>query len=127
MRIIEAPMGCCGMLEAYGFSEFRYVMGLDGKTRYQPPTEDETQKYFMEIERAQRINKRNCVLISLSSSQELPLKVAKENGYSVILEFYNPNSGNQVYLLTKILWADRDEYRNDPDVGHAADDEEDDE
>jgi hypothetical protein len=101
MKIVQKPMECCGMLAADGFS-------FDSNDR-RTSTLDR-QIYFDQIDAAQKEWTRSCAIISLSSAQGAVIEEAKRNGFVIIHEFYNPNSGNKVFLMTKTLWKDREDY-----------------
>jgi hypothetical protein len=117
VKIVHKPMECCGMLAADGFS------WTDDDGRERRTTAEERQAYFERILEAQRDWLRSCALISLSSDQETVLKEARANGFEVIHEFYNPNSGNQVYLLVKSLWKTSGEYRKERELAAEAEEE----
>jgi hypothetical protein len=106
-KIVDRPMTCCGMLEASGFND---IVKDELGTRY--ANDNDRLGFFAAIEQAQVEDKRNCALISLSDDQPSALAQAKQHGYRVVFEFYNPNSGNKVYLLTKLLWEDTNEYEH---------------
>jgi hypothetical protein len=103
MTIEQKPMGCCGMLSASGFTYDEN----DDKLH-----EDDREEFFDRIFEAQQEYDRSCALISLSSRQPAEIEHAKKRGFKIIHEFFNPNSGNTVYLMTHTLWKTYDEYLN---------------
>jgi hypothetical protein len=105
--IQDMPMSCCGMLEAQGFSS---VVHEPGNAHY--ANDADREEFFKRIDKHQREGTRNCALISLSEEQKDALRQAKKSGFQIVFEFYNPNSGNQVYLLTKTLWSDDQDYQS---------------
>jgi hypothetical protein len=123
--IEDKPMSCCGLVMGSGFDKSirETPPSVDPKTnsyifgKYRYPNKSDFESMFLELEDYKEDFGRNCALISLSSEQKTALEVAKQRGYKVIFEFYNPNSGNQVYLLVKTRWDSFEEYRASEDNG----------
>lgn len=109
VRIDDWPMQCCGMLLASNFhgvpmnSNENYLYD-ELKRRYLPKTDEDWKLDFDKIKSAQETNGRNCALISLSSDQKTARAQAEKNDFKQIFEFYNPNSGNMVYLYVHLLY-----------------------
>ena len=120
-KIVRRPMTCCGLLEAYGFSEpyqrgVREVLFMDGprtiphritadsdqvKKRLQLVIEDQTSNIWHPL---------NCALISLADIQLTQIREAEAAGFVKVFEFWNPNSGNKVGLYTHTLWKNEEEF-----------------
>ena len=111
--ITDSPMGCCGMLEASSWSELMYPMTDNvPKPRY-PESVADYQSRFDKVDIAMGDFERNCTLISLSVSDQLNIiELAKKNGYQIVFEFYNPNSGSQVVLMTKVKYKSKEDYND---------------
>jgi hypothetical protein len=119
-RIEDRPMTCCGMQQAQGFSDSVVIPGgiknRWGDYPQRTPTEADLRELFVRLDSAQESNERNVSMITLSSDQPTAKRIAEENGYVVIQEFYNPNSENQVFIMTKTKYANKAEYdANRPD------------
>jgi hypothetical protein len=119
---VDAPMKCCGlgtgqelttMVDTGEYRANRWHAGyFDSVMR--PCTEDDIKARLKKLREYADGNNRNCVMITLSSEQERTWKaktVAEEEGFRCVHEFYNPNSGNQVYIMVQTMWASFDEYR----------------
>lgn len=130
---VDAPMACCGMLSGHGFSnpvftgvEIKHTT-WNGMERWVPETRAATKDdVILRLQNLKDIandNGRNCVLITLSSSQPLEREAAEQEGFKVIFEFYNPNSGNQCYVMAYTKYANYEEYRES--YGGDDDDEDD--
>lgn len=104
--IEDSPMKCCGMVSAEGLSSYGVI---GGQIRY--PDAALLTERFTTIDQAQRGRNRNCAIITLSSNQQGVIDIAKARGWKEVFSFYNPNSGNQCYILTHVLYEDRDDYR----------------
>lgn len=57
--------------------------------------------------------KADCALICLSETQVEELNAAKEHGFREIFNFFNPNSGNENYLLVRVLYDSKNDYEKD--------------
>lgn len=120
----DAPLRCCGLMTGEGFHD----SVIDTSRKIPHPwrknefthgarvttVEDHTnalQKLINESKSCQR----NCVMIVLSSAQTNEKTAAEKMGFKVIQEFWNPNSGNLVYIMTYLHYADHDSYDGDWD------------
>lgn len=117
-EIVDKPMKCCGLIEGSGFEEnvptgeTREGFGGRKYPVYRNPTvEDEEKRIGYLLQNAETFE-RSCALITLSEVQTLAIKAAEKLGFKRILEFFNPNSDNMVYLYAKHEWNSEDEYRD---------------
>lgn len=122
-KISKRPMTCCGMLEAWGFSE-PYQRGTRTiQKKYDPdpqilpnmvkPDPAQVKIRFERVlkEQTQDIwRPLNCALISLANTQLTQIKEAEAAGFKKVFEFYNPNSGNMVGIYTHTLWKNEEEF-----------------
>lgn len=116
----DAPMDCCGLLEGFGFSnavdtgekrEGKRTIMKDGKfiqvaTGYyhpilRPPNLEDQVARLKSLEKIAHANGRSCIIISLAAHQETALEAVKIEGWTMLHEFYNNNSGHMVYLYCK--------------------------
>jgi hypothetical protein len=119
---VDAPMKCCGLATGQELTN-PVELGKYEQHRWEPTywhpvnracTEDDIKARLKKLREYADGNNRNCVMITLSSEQESTWKaktVAEEEGFRCVHEFYNPNSGNQVYIMVQTMWASFDEYR----------------
>lgn len=139
----DRPMNCCGLAAGHGFDvaintggkipEMRLFRGLGGKYEQKPTgfffnetrvaTKADQVARLEYLEQRADGNGRACVLISLSEAQPEAIAAAEDAGYKRLIEFYNPNSGNQVYLYAKAEYADHAAYK----AVHKDDDEDEEE
>ena|SRR5258706_8229299 len=109
--ITDRPLQCCGMLMAHGWST-TLIPEIDNvpKVRY-PSCASDYQPRFDKVDSAMEEFERNCALISLSVNDQLfVIELAKKDGYQIVFEFYNPNSGSQVVLMTKVKYQSKEDY-----------------
>ena len=117
-EIVDKPMDCCGLIEGWGFqrpvSTGKFINGFAGysfEERLDPTLKDEEKRIGYLLSKAKDYE-RSCALITLSEEQTLAIKAAEKLGFKRILEFFNPNSDNMVYLYAKHEWSSEDEYRD---------------
>ena len=130
-EIVDKPMDCCGLIEGWGF-EYKIPTGKlstgFGGYRYpelrDPTVEDEEKRIGYLLQNAEYFQ-RSCALITLSEVQTLAIQAAEKLGFKRILEFYNPNSENMVYLYAKHEWNSEDEYRDAKGFDEDADEDDD--
>lgn len=110
MKIIDALMGCCGIVGAYGFNEL--VTHADDRTRYAEP--EDIKKRINDLVEAQVPLSgswpRSCAIIFLASNQQVAVIEAEAAGFVRVHEFYNPNSKNQVYIYTRTIAKTKEEW-----------------
>jgi hypothetical protein len=83
--IVEEPMACCGLMEAYDFDAFGDQLDFD--------------RVIAEQDNLSRA----CCLITLSSRQKDAVELAKKNGFEVIHQFYNPRSFNNCFIMARTV------------------------
>lgn len=118
MFVIDAenPLACCGLVTAkYITCEVReykkdtvhpYTKAVGyWASRY--ATEDDIKERLVRLKNTTESDCRSCCLILLSSEQEDAIRVALSEGFKVIHEFWNPNSGNMCYMLTHTQYMSR--------------------
>lgn len=117
-KIVDTPMQCCGIAMGEDFTHtipgvVREGAGIFDENRYitrpRPVNEEDVRERLKELIKHSALYSRNCSLITLGSGQDFQLRVAKEFGFKVIHEFYNPNSGNQVYIMARTSIKSREE------------------
>lgn len=108
-QIVTSALSCCGLVTAEGFGKHLFE-----NKRYYFPKEKDWKKDFQNILDEQADGPYNCALIVLSSDQVIVKEIAEANGFKTIQEFFNPNSGNQCYIMTRIeneskeYWEEKD-------------------
>ena len=117
-EIVDKPMDCCGLIEGWGFEKpvptgetRRGYAGRNLPILREPVLEDEEKRIGYLLQNANNFE-RSCALITLAAYQEIAIQAAEKLGFKRILEFYNPNSENMVYLYAKHEWNSEDEYRD---------------
>lgn len=133
---VDHVMDCCGLGEGSGFikkvetgkkvEQFRMRRNLAGLVERQPtgyfndelrePTvEDQVQRLRWLWTHATEYSGRSACLITLAEGQSAAIAAAKKEGWELAYEFYNTNSGNQVYVYAKKRFSSRAEMTNDDD------------
>lgn len=123
-EIVDRPMGlCCGLVQAGGFNAYEPLPPekVRGWIQERAATNEDRINRLKKLIKVQENNSRNVALIALSDEQKELMQDAQKLGFNTILEFYNPNSGNQVHLMARIQWKDKAEYFED---ARSPDDEE---
>ena len=123
----DAPMNCCGMIQGYGFNE-SFPTGKTKKVRnwgggygdgwseypeYRMATKEDQKTRLQQLIDTSRDNQRNCVMIVLADGQGEAIEAAKEMGFQTIQTFWNPNSGNNCYIMTYLHFGSYDDYEDE--------------
>lgn len=115
-EIIDTPMKCCGMVMAQGFNE---TISTGKKSPYgnfmevRSAAKKDFEDRLDAVVNHQETHGRNCAIITLSTDQFNVKEIAEERGFKVVHEFYNPNSDNQVYILARVDYENKDAYMAD--------------
>jgi hypothetical protein len=119
---VDAPMKCCGLGTGQELTN-SVELGKYRQNAWQPSywyketrlcEKEDIKTRLKKLREYADGNNRNCLMVTISSEQERNFKAkaaAEEEGFRCVHEFYNPNSGNQVYIMVQTMWASFDEYR----------------
>jgi hypothetical protein len=127
MEITQSPMKCCGMLQASQFDTRQYQVHKDstGDMRYarsyRNRTADELKAEFQRVIDTLAMEGRNCAMITLVKEIPELVNAAKAAGFQTIQEFYNPNSGNTICIMTYLRYKSKEYYV----AAHGEDEDED--
>jgi hypothetical protein len=119
---VDAPMKCCGLGTGQeltnpvetGIWRKHYLYDDRWYRDNKSCTKDDIKARLKKLREYADGNNRNCLMVTISSEQERTYgakTAAEEEGFRCVHEFYNPNSGNQVYIMVQTMWASFDEYR----------------
>jgi hypothetical protein len=107
MIINDYPMHCCAVVQAYGMN----IPAAELENTVRAATDAEYDRQLKTIEDHQKRHRRNCAMITLSdATQSRVAAAAVRAGWMKIQTFYNPNSGFNVSIWTKVLWPTREDY-----------------
>lgn len=123
IQYVDAPMACCGLGMGQGitervktgeFKESAWHRGWYDEV-HRDPTKADIRTRLHRLKLYGEDNGRNTVMVTIASWQaDAPYhakEAAEEEGFRCIHEFYNPNSGNQVYIMVYTNYANFEEYK----------------